>query len=88
METDRFVYLGSIVNSNGGTGEDVRSQLNKARLAFNTLRPIWNSKALSQCSKIRILNTNVKAVLLYGSEWWRVTNTTTSKIQIFTNKCL
>ncbi|KAL6482647.1 hypothetical protein MHYP_G00075190 [Metynnis hypsauchen] len=87
-ETDRFIYLGSVVNTDGGADEDVRSRINKARLAFNTLRPIWNSKALSQRSKIRIFNTNVKAVLLYGSETWRVTNTISNKLHIFINKCL
>jgi hypothetical protein len=87
-ETDRFTYLGSVVSTDGGADEDVRSRINKSRLAFNTLRPIWNSKALSQRSKIRIFNTNVKAVLLYGSETWRVTNTITNKIQTFINKCL
>ncbi|KAL6485865.1 hypothetical protein MHYP_G00052570 [Metynnis hypsauchen] len=87
-ETDCFIYLGSVVNTDGGADEDVRSRINKARLAFNTLRPIWNSKALSQRSKIRIFNTNVKAVLLYGSETWRVTNTISNKLHIFINKCL
>ncbi|KAL6487922.1 hypothetical protein MHYP_G00045480 [Metynnis hypsauchen] len=87
-ETDRFIYLGSVVNTDGGADKDVRSWINKARLAFNTLRPMWNSKALSQRSKIRIFNTNVKAVLLYGSETWRVTNTISNKLHIFINKCL
>jgi hypothetical protein len=35
--------------------------------AFNTLRKIWNSKVLS-INKIRIFNTNLKAVLLLASE--------------------
>jgi hypothetical protein len=89
-ETDPFTYPGSVVSTNGGADEDIRSRINKARLALNTLRPIWNSKALSQFSKIPIFNcnTNVKAVLLYGSETWRVTNTITNKIQTFINKCL
>ena len=55
---------------------------------LTTLRPIWNSKALSLKNKIRIFNTNVKSVLLYGSETWRVTSITTKKLQSFTNKCL
>ena len=67
IDTDKFVYLGSVVNRDGGTDEDIKSRINKARLAFNTLRPIWNSSALSLKSKVRIFNTNVKAVLLYGS---------------------
>ncbi|XP_062616049.1 uncharacterized protein LOC134277754 [Saccostrea cucullata] len=48
----------------------------------------WNSKALSINSKIRIFNTNVKAVLLYGSETWKIATTINSKLQCFINKCL
>ena len=39
-------------------------------------------------SVIRIFNTNVKSVLLYGAETWRATKTNTHKLQTFTNKCL
>ena len=39
-------------------------------------------------TKMRIFNTNVKAVLLYGSETWRVTKTNTNKLQTFSNRCL
>ncbi len=87
-EVDKFVYLGSVVNKEGGADEDIKSRINKARYAFNTLRPIWRSATLSLNNKIRIFNTNVKSVLLYGSETWRVTNTNTKKLQSFTNKCL
>ena len=53
-----------------------------------SLRPIWRSTALSLRNKIRIFNTNVKSVVLYGSETWRVTKTNTQKLQTFTNRCL
>ena len=87
-EVDKFVYLGSIVSKDGGTDEDIKSHINKARHAFTTLRPIWRSTALSLHNKIRIFNTNVKSVLLYGSETWRVTKTNTHKLQTFINRCL
>ena len=87
-DTDRFTYLGSILSKDGGSDDDIKSRINKARHVFTTLRPIWNSKALSLPNKIRIFNTNVKSVLLYGSETWRVTNITTNKLQTFANKCL
>ena len=87
-EVDKFVYLGSVVSKDGGTDEDIKSRINKARHAFNTLRPIWRSAALSPRNKIRIFNTNLKSVLLYGSETWRVTKTNTNKLQTFTNRCL
>lgn len=87
-ETDKFTYLGSIVSKDGGADNDVKSRTNKARHAFNTLRQIWNSKALSINTKTRIFNTNVKSVLLYGSETWKVTKTINNKLQSFVNKCL
>jgi len=87
-EVSKFIYLGSVVSKDGGTDEDIKCRINKARHAFNTLRPIWRSTALSFQNKLRIYNTNVKSVLLYGSETWRVTKTNTHKLQSFTNKCL
>ena len=37
------------------------------------LRPIWRSSALTTKTKLRVFGSNVKAVLLYGSEMWRLT---------------
>ena len=49
---------------------------------------IWTSRDLSANAKIRLFNTIVKSVLLYGAETWRTTVTTTKKIQTFINNCL
>ena len=87
-EVEKFVYLGSVVNKDGGTDKDTKSRINKARHAFNTLRPIWNSSALSLDNKIRIFNTSIKSVLLYGCETWRTTKSNTHKLQTFINRCL
>ena len=46
-EADSFTYLGSEVSKYGGTDEDIRKRINKARRAFNTLRPIWRATSLS-----------------------------------------
>jgi hypothetical protein len=39
-------------------------------------------------TKLKIFNSNVKAVLLYGCETWKVTNSITQKLQSFINHCL
>nr|XP_034328183.1 uncharacterized protein LOC117689891 [Crassostrea gigas] len=78
----------SIVSKDGDAYNDVKSRTKKARHAFNTLRQIWNSKALSINTKTKIFNTNVKSVLLYGSETWKVTKTINNKLQCFVNKCV
>ena len=46
------------------------------------------SRALRTCTKIRIFNSNVKSVLLYGSETRRETIASSKCIQIFVYKCL
>ncbi len=39
-------------------------------------------------TKVRIFNSNIKSVLLYGSETWRMTKKTVQRIQTFINSCL
>ncbi|RUS79383.1 hypothetical protein EGW08_012843 [Elysia chlorotica] len=87
-EVDTFVYLGRVVSKDGVTSTDIRCRISKARYAFNTLGPTWRSTALSVRNTIRIFNTNVKSVLLYGSGTWRVAKTNSHKLQSFTNRCL
>ncbi|VDO92586.1 unnamed protein product [Schistosoma margrebowiei] len=62
-----FTYLGSIIDGQGGSDAGVKARTGKARTAYLKLRNIWNSKQLLTNTKVRIFNTNVKTVLLYGS---------------------
>ena len=84
----QFTYIGSTINKNGGTEEDVKARIQKARVAFIMLRTIWKAKQIKTNTKLRIFNWNVKAVLLYGSETWQSTQKTLKIIQTFINKCL
>ncbi|CAH8567532.1 unnamed protein product [Schistosoma intercalatum] len=83
-----FTYLGSIIDEQGGSDADVKARIGKARAAYLQLRNIWNSKQLSTNTKVRIFNTNVKTVLLYGAETWRTTKAIIQQIQVFINSCL
>ena len=87
-EVTSFTYLGSIMDTEGGTDADVKARTGKARGAFLQLKNIWSSSILHQNTKLRIFNSNVKPVLLYGSETWRMTKKTCSRIQSFINSCL
>lgn len=87
-EVESFVYLGSVVDRQGGTDQDVKARIGKARAAFVMLKNIWASKDIRINTKLRIFNSNVKSVLLYGAETWRMTKATQQKIQTFFNSCL
>ncbi|CAH8572101.1 unnamed protein product [Heterobilharzia americana] len=87
-EVTSFTYPGSTVSTTGGTDEDVKVRIRKARQAFISLKPVWRSSALSMRNRIRIFNTNsLKSVLLYGSETRRVTKGISNKPQTFINNC-
>ena len=77
-----------MVSVTGGTEEDIIARIRKAQQAFACLRAVWKATSLSLKTKIRIFNSNVKSVLLYGSETWRLTKTLLSKVQTFVNKYL
>ena len=82
-EVESFIYLASIVNGQRGTDADVKTRIGKARAAFLQLKNVWASRDLSLNTKIRLFNSNVKAILLYGAETWRTIVATNKKIQTF-----
>jgi hypothetical protein len=74
-----------MVAKDGGVAQDISQRIRKANGAFKQLYPAWKNSRISARTKLRILCSNVKSVLLYGSETWKVIKTTTSKLQTFVN---
>ena len=79
---DKFTYLGSILSLHGGSEEDITSHLGKARSAFFRLRSVWKSNKYSRGTKLRLYQSNVLSVLLYGSKCWRLTERDSSRLFI------
>jgi len=87
-DVESFVYPGSKVTIDGGTMQDVAQRIQKANGAFVQLYPVWRNNKISTRTKLRIFRSSVKALLLYGSETWKVTKIATSKLQVFVNRYL
>ena len=83
-----FTYLGSNISKEDGAKKDIEARLNKARGTFSRLRNVWKSKQYSLKTKIKLYNSNVKSVLLYSSECWRVTKKDMARVEAFHNGCL
>ena len=83
---ETFTYLGSTINKNGGTEEDVKARIQKARVAFIMLRKIRRAKQIKTNTKLRIFNSNVKAVFsLWIADMAKYTEDT-NKNTTFINK--
>ena len=87
-ETDSFTYLGSIVDTLGGTDDDIKCRIKKAQNAFRMLFKVWKSSNLNVSLKLKIYNAIVKSILLYGSETWKITKQQENKLNSFNTKCL
>jgi hypothetical protein len=88
QDVENFVYLGSMFTKDGGAAQDVLQRIQKGNGAFVQLYPVWRNSRISTRTKLGIFRSNVKSVLLCGSETWKVAKSTTSKLQTFVNRCL
>jgi hypothetical protein len=88
VNVDTFTYLGAIVNKTGGSTEDIKHRLGLARRVFAMLGPLWKSSKYSKRTKIRIFNSNVMSVLLYGAEMWKLNASDVTRLETFQRKCL
>ena len=60
-------------------GQRAFEAIYNARVVLKILRKIWSSKYIT---KIRIFNSTMKQVMLYGCETWRTTKQTTHRQDI------
>ena len=78
-DVESFVYLGAHISKSGGTEEDIKARLGKARAAYSKLDKIWKNSQSTYKTDIKIFKSNVISVLLYGCECWRMTKTDEKK---------
>jgi hypothetical protein len=83
-----FTYFSNNVSEVGGAIKDVNIRIQKARGAFSRFWKIWQSTHVLKSTKIKIFNSCVKSVLLYGCETWLVRTDIQRKLQSFINWCL
>ena len=87
-DVESFTYLGSRITKDGNSQNEIATRLSRARQTFGRLGHIWNSRKISQNTKVRLYKSLVLPVLLYGAESWKTTRTIYSKLDTFQNKCL
>ncbi len=87
-DVEEFSYLGATISKDGGGTRDMKNRLSKARGTFVRLRKIWSSKQILRKTKLKLFNTLVIPVLLYGCETWKTTKNDNKAINVFQSKCL
>jgi hypothetical protein len=68
QKVNEFIYLGSIVQEDGGSSREIRRRVTLRREAVSWLIPIWKDNHISRNSKLRLLKALTFSAMLYGSE--------------------
>jgi len=80
---DAFVYLGCLIDSSGGSRGEVLRRIGLARSCMNMLeRRIWKSSIRLE-TKLRLYQTYIVPVLMYGCETWAATKYLLSRLDAF-----
>jgi hypothetical protein len=85
---DSFNYIGSCIATEDGAERNIKVRIGKARSAFIRLGNIWKTTAFSKKTKLKLFNSCVLFVLLYGSECWRMTDKDINRLSSFHNTSL
>ena len=86
---DEFIYLGSIISSNGQIDAEVDRRIANASKAFAALRPaVFNDRNLSVNTKRQVYQACVLSVLLYGSECWTLLCRHHNRLNAFHHRCV
>ena len=79
----QYCYLGTIINEQWDSAQEINCRIGKAREVFNKMSAIFKSHNISLETKIRHLRCYVFSVLFYGVEAWTLTEATTKKLGAF-----
>ena len=81
-----FEYLGARIEANGKSTPEIRRRLAMATTRLTKMISFW--KGQCKKTKLRVLETVVFPIALYGFEAWTINNTDTKRITSFEMKNL
>ena len=86
---ESFTYLGSLIHVSGSSEPEIKRRINIVHEAMFTLdQNIWRFSITLQETKLRLYNTCILPIFLYGAETWSVTVMLSKKIDALDNWCL
>ena len=81
-----FKYLGSVITDEGSKPE-ILSRIAQTTAALTRLKPVWNDRSSSPCSRIRLMDSLVTSILMYACESRTLTAELRRRIQTVEMRC-
>jgi hypothetical protein len=82
----QFKYLGTTVRNQNLIQEEIKKRLNSDNACYHSVQNLLSSRLLSKNTKVRIYETIILSVILYGCETWSLTVREEHKLRVFENR--
>lgn len=82
-----FVYLGSLINSEGSPEKEIKRRIEMGRCAMVKLNKIWKDGSINKNVKVKLVKTLIFSIVLYGAETWTLNKTSRVKLNSFEMWC-
>ena len=76
------------MNGNSTLAEEIRERIAKGNKAFYTNKALFQSKLVSRRSKLKLYQTVIRPVVVYGCETWVLKENIIQKLSVFERKIL
>ena len=73
-QVNRFIYLGSLITSDGRAEHEIRRRISIAKATFTTMEKVLKSTQIELKIRIRVLKCYVWSTLLYCTETWTISS--------------
>ena len=84
---ERFVFLGDLITSDGQIDMELRRRIAMGKRAMGSLRKIFKDRDLRLATKVKIVQTLIFPIILYGAETWTLKKKEREKIDAFEMWC-
>jgi hypothetical protein len=84
----QFKYLGTTVKNKNLIQEEIKRRLNSGNVCYHSVQSFLSSRLLSKHVKVRIYETIILPVVLYGCETWSLTLREEHKLRVLENRVL
>ena len=85
---ESFKYLGMTVAGDGNIEEEINERIGAANRCLFSLMSLLKKRSISERTKLRVYNTIIRPILIYGCETWSLTKKQEKRLEVFENKIL
>jgi len=82
-EVTEFTYLGSVQPTTGRCQPDIIRRIGIASTSMHSMKKVWRQIRLQLQTKLRLYQTCILSILLYGSVTWTLLQEELQKLEVF-----